>query len=344
MSKSNTFCINQFYQFMVKTNGTSGVCCNLTSKNEEILGNVNDTSIKDIWNSEFYKTLRLQLLNGEKPDVCTKCWKEEDEGLDSVRITSNREFELVDADIDLDKCVEDGGQLEINPGFLDLRLGNLCNLKCRSCSSDQSSQIQKENLKLEKKYANLPVMHMFGTNKNDTMFDWINDDNFWEELQDILPSVNLIYFVGGEPTLHERHYEILQKIIDDCRANEVKLQYNTNLTNIQDRFITLTNQFREEKIAVVSEFAVESVPSLVPHSMYYNIRIIKSLFFFASNNILHLGCNHSYPALSPILPVRQGNYTASFSKAMFFSWVSLSKENHNSVRIERMKKKASADA
>lgn len=250
MSKSNTFCINPFYQFMVKTNGTSGVCCNLTSKNEEILGNVNDTSIKDIWNSDFYKTLRLQLLNGEKPDVCTKCWKEEDEGLDSVRITSNREFELVDADIDLDKCIEDDGQLEINPGFLDLRLGNLCNLKCRSCSSDQSSQIQKENLKLEKKYANLPVMHMFGTNKNDTMFDWINDDRFWEELQDILPSVNLIYFVGGEPTLHERHYEILQKIIDDGRANEVKLQYNTNLTNIQDRFITLTNQFREVEIAV----------------------------------------------------------------------------------------------
>jgi len=82
------------------------------------------------------------------------------------------------------------------------------------------------------------------------MFDWINDDNFWEELQDILPSVNLIYFVGGEPTLHERHYEILQKIIDDGRANEVKLQYNTNLTNIQDRFITLTNQFREVEIAV----------------------------------------------------------------------------------------------
>tara|TARA_R110001606_G_scaffold135407_2_gene272433 strand:+ start:41 stop:1393 length:1353 start_codon:yes stop_codon:yes gene_type:complete len=248
MQKSNTFCINPFYQFMVKTDGTSGVCCNLdTPRNEEMLGNVNNTSIKDIWNSDFYKSLRLQLLNGEKPDVCTKCWKEEDQGLDSVRITSNREFDLVDESINLEKCAEDDGYLETNPGFLDLRLGNLCNLKCRSCSSDQSSQIQKENLKLEKKHGK---MHFFNTNKNDNLFDWINDDSFWKELQDILPSVNLIYFVGGEPTLHERHYEILQKIIDDGRAKDVKLQYNTNLTNIQDRFISLTNQFREVELAV----------------------------------------------------------------------------------------------
>ena len=56
------------------------------------LGNTRKNTIKEIWNSEEYKKLRLALLNSEKPSACTQCWKHEEAGIESNRIAKNNRF------------------------------------------------------------------------------------------------------------------------------------------------------------------------------------------------------------------------------------------------------------
>ena len=56
------------------------------------LGNTHNRNIKDIWNSHEYKTLRKQLMNGEKPSICHQCWKHEEAGNNSSRISNNKRF------------------------------------------------------------------------------------------------------------------------------------------------------------------------------------------------------------------------------------------------------------
>jgi hypothetical protein len=48
------------------------------SDTSQSLGNVNDMPIDDVINSEEFKKLRKQFLNGEKPDMCTRCFELED--------------------------------------------------------------------------------------------------------------------------------------------------------------------------------------------------------------------------------------------------------------------------
>ena len=57
-------------------NGDVILCCDDFS-NKMILGNVNESSIKEIWNSEKYQKIREMLYNGEyeKITVCHKCSK-----------------------------------------------------------------------------------------------------------------------------------------------------------------------------------------------------------------------------------------------------------------------------
>mgnify|MGYP001280154116 CR=1 FL=1 len=251
--KKSTFCILPFHQFMIDTHGRAEVCCAIS---EEFLPNssedcldVNKRSIKEIWNSDFYKSLRMQLLNNEKPLVCSRCWYEEDQGRKSVREATKNDAGF-DCTIDLDKCKENNGYLDSKPKSLDIRLGNLCNLKCRMCNSAQSSQIQKEN----KVLIELHGKQIFDKDTldeqdpfvlvNESQFDWVDKESFWKEVKTFLTDVGRIYFVGGEPTLHEKHYQYLERLVSNGKAKDIELWYNTNITNVQDRFINLTNQFK----------------------------------------------------------------------------------------------------
>ena len=55
----------------------------------------------------------------------------------------------------------------------------------------------------------------------------------WKELEPHFPSVQEIYFAGGEPLVMEEHYRILNRLVEMNRAHEVTIKYNTNFTNLQ---------------------------------------------------------------------------------------------------------------
>jgi glutamate-1-semialdehyde 2,1-aminomutase len=93
----------------------------------------------DIQNSRSMTRLREDFLAGRKPQTCRKCWNEERAGRTSKRMhTLNRMKHM---------GISDHWTADAKPlMFLDLKLGNICNLKCRICGSWSSSQFATEEL------------------------------------------------------------------------------------------------------------------------------------------------------------------------------------------------------
>ena len=53
-----------------------------------------------------------------------------------------------------------------------------------------------------------------------------------------------ITFVGGEPTLHEDMYNLLDKLVEKGYSKNIRLKITSNLTNIQQRLIESFNSFK----------------------------------------------------------------------------------------------------
>lgn len=51
---------------------------------------LHQSSLEDIWNSEYFRQLRRQMLAGEKIASCAKCYTLEAEGSTSIRQVMNR--------------------------------------------------------------------------------------------------------------------------------------------------------------------------------------------------------------------------------------------------------------
>ena len=49
-------------------------------------------SIEEMWNSPTYTEVRRQLINGEKPEMCVRCFREEDAGIRSPRTGFNEKW------------------------------------------------------------------------------------------------------------------------------------------------------------------------------------------------------------------------------------------------------------
>ena len=95
-----------------------------------------DMSQKDRWNHPALADLRNKFLAGEKPTECKRCWDEEDAGINSKRISFAEHFS---GDDTIPDTLFTDPVTEKNIQYVDLKLGNVCNLKCRICNSMSSS-------------------------------------------------------------------------------------------------------------------------------------------------------------------------------------------------------------
>ncbi len=72
-AKSGGFCAYPFMQFNVNYEGGVHLCCNDVYY-QEMLGNITETHIREIWNSPKYQTLRKQLLKDDRNfGICRHC-------------------------------------------------------------------------------------------------------------------------------------------------------------------------------------------------------------------------------------------------------------------------------
>lgn len=70
----NKICPQLFYQMLIHSDGSVSPCC-VDYSNEVNIGDINDLSLKDIWNSQYLNQMRIDHLNGdiEKYEGCKNC-------------------------------------------------------------------------------------------------------------------------------------------------------------------------------------------------------------------------------------------------------------------------------
>jgi MoaA/NifB/PqqE/SkfB family radical SAM enzyme len=135
--------------------------------------------------------------------------------------------------------------------FLDLKLGNICNLKCRICGSWSSSQFATEELKFvqdNKKQSFHYQMLKDGA--------WPRENSqFWAELEQSLNDIRYLEFTGGEPFLIKEHFDLLQTLVNKGVAHQVEIHYNTNGTQYPDHAESIWQHFKHVEIA----FSIDDV-------------------------------------------------------------------------------------
>jgi len=251
-----TFCPYPWIHVMTQPTGTVSWCCVARDNFKNDDGTMVDLNkgdkIESVWNNDHMRKIRRQMLDGEAVHGCNHCYDLEDMGFPSYRTNYIRDWfeysgkgdEIVER---IEKSKNNDYRVEEPPMYLDFRLGNMCNLKCRMCQPQNSSQINKEYVKIE---ASDPQAGQFIKDNftwgqfAENITPWQDDPEFLRQVEEWLPGVNKLYFTGGEPTIIERVYWIMEKCVEMGIARDIELVFNSNMTNIQARFINLVEQFK----------------------------------------------------------------------------------------------------
>lgn len=229
MTLPKTFCILPWKSMEVTPMGTYRPCC-LYSETIPDLSIQQGHTISDAQNSEYMQDLRSSFLRGEKPAGCDTCWQEE-----SVPgRMSKRRFSAIKIQSDDPQVVE--------AKFLDLKLGNICNLKCRICGSWSSSKWAQEEIETGRDTERTRANHAGG--------QWPRKTPNWQEaLEDSLDKIEYLEISGGEPFLINEHFDLLQQLVDKGFASKIDIHYNTNGTIWPDRGPNIWKHFKRVEIA-----------------------------------------------------------------------------------------------
>jgi molybdenum cofactor biosynthesis enzyme MoaA len=190
--------------------------------------------LREVFNSPNMRRTRLQMLEGERPEVCYSCFQQEDLGLGSHRTHMNELFaDNVDLPALLAETAPDG-TLDHFPLHLDLRFGNTCNLACVMCSFPVSSKL------------GVGRTPQWTTANIDP---YREDDELWQTLRVHAHEIQYLYVAGGEPFLQPGHRRLLDLMIETGAAANAKIHYNSNLTVLPPGIWSLLDRFEHASIA-----------------------------------------------------------------------------------------------
>lgn len=219
INENKAFCILPWIHMHIWPNGSVYPCC--MSDTSQGLGNINDMPIDEVINSEEFKTLRKQMLAGEKPDMCTRCYELEDTA-DTWTLRKSSLETFKDYLPLADETHEDGTIDDFKMRYMDIRFSNLCNFKCRTCGPELSSKWYDDQIKLWPEY------------DKSKFIDVNSAKDFMETLQPHLNTVEEVYFAGGEVLITPQHYEVLDYWLNNNRK-DVRLRYTTNFSNLRHK-------------------------------------------------------------------------------------------------------------
>lgn len=203
------------------TDGAPGHAINYDDSGRMTQMSVATHSVDEIINSDHYKKVRLDMINGKVPDACVGCWKTEQAGGLSKRNKDSQHK------IKYEEVTSDDGTIIPDLRTIELRLGNLCNLKCRGCNAESSTRWIEDYYKLKDK-VKLPSGYDSLIASDHVSYDWVDDPNFYTRLLDASPNLNNIYISGGEPFLVPKHFELLERLVSEGKTH-VGIGYHTNL-------------------------------------------------------------------------------------------------------------------
>ena len=222
---NDIFCVAPFVNLSTMNAGGVRLCCQ--SKTLDGL-HLNNNSIDEIWSSNQYQDVREKFLNNAWPTECDTCKHLEEKGMTSRRHFENHNWTSKTGTAFPNTALE-------FPWSLDIRLGNICNLKCVMCGPTNSNTWYDENEQFEHlKYF-----------KKDENVRWPYHESFLDNYTEWAHKVKIFYFSGGEPLLLKKHAELIKFLVSTGAAKNKILYYDTNATYIDENWIDLWKNFQE---------------------------------------------------------------------------------------------------
>ena len=200
---------------------------------------LNKNTLEEAFRSPYMTSLRKAFSEDKLPGQCQRCWSEEKAGKKSKREYMLEKFKHVEVDY----TNLEGETLQ----FLDLKLGNICNLKCRICGPWSSSKWAQEEITEYGKGHEASKWLKQG--------QWPRKSNkFWEHVDSILPDIKYFEFTGGEPFLIKQHFDLLERAAESGYAKNIDIHYNTNGTQYPKQ-LEVWKHFKHVQIA----FSIDNV-------------------------------------------------------------------------------------
>jgi len=209
--------------FQVDAQGNVKPCC----KFKHPIKTISDYSnIDDVFTSLEMQNLKTSHDSGEWTPGCERCSMDETSGIQSRRLMYDRLGLTTETDF-----------------FLDVSLGNYCNLKCRMCTPENSTKwitdyklLLNQGLVNQKKYKNY-------------LLSECDIDKICVFLETITGRV-IIEVKGGEPLLMPNSFYFFNKL-NECK-NKVNFEIwvATNGTKIPKWFPELVKDFKKIELSV----------------------------------------------------------------------------------------------
>lgn len=241
--------------------------------------NVLTHDIMEAMNSKWHKELRLAQSKGERHEICRVCWDRDDaaerqgEISTSLRVVRSY-YQNLEGKEDrpggfpmkgsitwdqADKWMDEDGSIKTMPLSLDMRFSNLCNSKCIMCEPLYSNLWYEEQLTIHKKDYFDVGPKQYKINKkiggsratySADMPDWNDDPRWWAQFDKMAPHLRHIYITGGEPFVQPVHDVFIQKLVDRGFAKDIVIEYDTNLTVLNPKILTMLKEFKDIIIRV----------------------------------------------------------------------------------------------
>lgn len=232
------YCTLPFIQFANNVEGKYQACCiaNLTDYT------ITKTKPMDFFNSEYMKNLRKDMLGDEITDTisgtCKKCIHNERVSGRSKRIDNHRST-VSDDTIQKSLNGEDITPTQIE--YLKLKIyGNKCNLRCYMCSPISSSKVAAD----WKKHGewNRPAII--------NPYQEVDPNFLYEGLDEVIPYLDMIELVGGEPLMFPELLDFMGWMIDRGYAEKLTLRFITNGTIVDPEIFSYFKDFRKVQMIV----------------------------------------------------------------------------------------------
>ena len=252
------FCILPFIHLSTRTDGSMQICCHANSsstannrqpgcnrKDDGSIVNLKVDKAENYWNSDYMRSVRMDMINGKYPRACLQCYKEEKLGYKSKRLWENEEWEnRINFDDILNK-VDAQGSMPYGIHYVDMKLGNKCDLACVMCNpADSTKWIPDHNKLISSSSEELNKEIYWNKSEAGGYNWWKNNKTYWSDIYEQLHNLKHIYIIGGEPTINNEFKVFLQYCVDNNYAKDIELRFNTNGQNEDNELKELYKSFK----------------------------------------------------------------------------------------------------
>jgi len=210
----------------------------------------NHKTISEYWESDFRKEVIDSFDKDLQHPGCRSCWEQEDLGNRSKREKYN-----------LNNASQLFTKKNISPKFVELALGNQCNVACVTCGSDFSTGWRQYDKQMPE---------MFADRKELLKINFKIDRPFIDDLlskMKINPSLK-IELIGGEPFFNREGVYLLEQMAENNMPNEVAM--TSNCTIITDSIVDVV-----KKLNVHICPSIDAVGPMYSYIRNYNFNTVE---------------------------------------------------------------------